>query len=102
MPRPPLGQRFFEERERRGWTLDKAAAETVALGHPVKRGTIYAIEEGISDDPRRKHIEALGLLYGIPSEELGRLSYYAPSEEGEEERPRSKNGGGARKATVST
>lgn len=100
MVRPPLGQRFYEERVRRSWTLDQAAAETVRLGRPVKRGTIYAIEEGISDDPRRKHIEALGLLYNIPSEELGRLSYFTPPEE-DARQPRV-NGRKRGKATVST
>jgi len=96
--RPPLGQRLYEERTRRGWTLDEAAEESERLGRPIKRGTIYAIEEGISGEPRRRHIMAFSLLYDIPADELASLSLLAadpPKENGRRNAP-----GGSRRGTA--
>ncbi len=72
MDKPPLGQRLYEERLKRGWSLDRAASEA---GGDLKRGTIYAIEEGISGQPRRDALIAFSALYDVPLEELAVLAY---------------------------
>lgn len=75
MDKPPLGQRLYEERLKRGWSLDQAASEARDGNHALKRGTIYAIEEGISGQPRRDALIAFSELYGVPLEELAVLAY---------------------------
>ena len=72
MDKPPLGQRLYEERLKRGWSLDQAASK--ARGN-LKRGTIYAIEEGISGQPRRDALIAFSALYDVPLGELAVLAY---------------------------
>ena len=84
MARPALGQRLYEERDRRGWSLDKAEQEANSLGLRLKRATIYAVEEGISSVPRREHVEAFSMLYAIPRDELAILAYH-PADESEGE-----------------
>ena len=78
---------------KRGWTLDRAAQEASLRGTPVKRGTIYAIEEGISSDPSSRRIMALAALYGIPVEELGPLVFIATKENGRRAQPGGKRRG---------
>ncbi len=85
MAKPPLGQRLYEERLKRGWTLDQAADE--AQGS-LKRGTIYAIEEGISGQPRRDALIAFSALYDVSLEELAVLAY--TNNQGASHRPASR------------
>lgn len=101
----PLGIRLRQERHGRGWSLDRAEAESRALGQPIKRATIYAVEEGLSGQPRREHLTALSILYNIPLDELATLVYA----NGESASPRQEDAqrpvtGGTRrgKATAST
>ena len=80
----PFGRRLYDERvTKRGWSLDRAEAESKKLGHHIKRGTIYANEEGISDEPSKKHLAAFAILYGgdepaVLQNELAQLVYGTP------------------------
>ena len=88
--RPPVGQRIYEARRRKGWSLNQAAAASGVPG-----GTIYAIEVGRSRLPARDVLDALSRAYGIPLAELAVLTYTPPEENGRRAQPGGKRRGKA-------
>ena len=66
-----IGKRLRAARERKGWTVDRLALETLKHGEGIVPRTIEYIEGGsVSQDPRTKTTVALALALGVPVEWL--------------------------------
>ncbi len=76
MPPTAIGNRIREERDKKGWSLNRLAEETGMLNQ-----TISAIELGVSQNPHLKTVFPVLKALGIPLEEAVELLSGEPSTE---------------------